>query len=35
LKAASGVFAWLLAEQNRYNLDRRADQGSHALRQVP
>jgi ABC-type multidrug transport system fused ATPase/permease subunit len=27
LKAAGGVFAYLLAEQNRYNLDRRADQG--------
>src|ERR671931_39709 len=26
LKAAGGVFAWLLAEQNRYNLDRREDQ---------
>jgi hypothetical protein len=26
LKAAGGVFAWLLAEQNRYNPDRREDQ---------
>jgi ABC-type multidrug transport system ATPase subunit len=26
LKAAGGVFAYLLAEQNRYNLDRREDQ---------
>jgi ABC-type multidrug transport system ATPase subunit len=26
LKAAGGVFAWLLAEQNRYNLDHREDQ---------
>src|SRR5437588_1342166 len=35
LKAAGGVFAWLLAEQNRYNLDRREDQGRRLLRHVP
>src|SRR5205085_11996307 len=34
LKAAGGVFAWLLAEQNRYNLDRREDQGRRVLRHV-
>jgi ABC-type multidrug transport system ATPase subunit len=34
LKAAGGVFAWLLAEQNRYNLDRREDQGRGLLRPV-
>jgi ABC-type multidrug transport system ATPase subunit len=34
LKAAGGVFAWLLAEQNRYNLDRREDQGRRLLRHV-
>src|SRR5918911_817364 len=35
LKAAGGVFAWLLAEQNRYNLDHRGDQRRHLLRHVP
>jgi hypothetical protein len=35
LKAAGGVFAWLLAEQNRYNLDRREGQGRRLLRHVP
>jgi hypothetical protein len=35
LKDAGGVFAWLLAEQNRYNLDRRADQGRRLVRPVP
>jgi ABC-type multidrug transport system ATPase subunit len=34
LKDAGGVFAWLLAEQNRYNLDRREDQGRRLLRPV-
>jgi ABC-type multidrug transport system fused ATPase/permease subunit len=34
LKAAGGVFAWLLAEQNRYNLDRREDQGRRLWRPV-
>jgi ABC-type multidrug transport system ATPase subunit len=31
LKAAGGVFAWLLAEQNRYNLDRGEDQGRRVV----
>jgi ABC-type multidrug transport system ATPase subunit len=34
LKRAGGVFAWLLAEQNRYNLDRREDQGGRVVRHV-
>jgi ABC-type multidrug transport system fused ATPase/permease subunit len=34
LKDAGGVFAWLLAEQNRYNLDRRKDQGGRLLHPV-
>jgi hypothetical protein len=31
LKRAGGVFAWLLAEQNRYNLDRGEDQGRRVV----
>src|SRR5918911_1953326 len=34
LKAAGGVFAWLLAEQNRYNLDRPEDQRRRLLHPV-
>jgi ABC-type multidrug transport system fused ATPase/permease subunit len=34
LKAAGGVFAWLLAEQNRYNLDRGDDQRRRFWRPV-
>jgi ABC-type multidrug transport system ATPase subunit len=34
LKAAGGVFTWLLAEQNRYNLDRREDRVGHFLRHM-
>jgi ABC-type multidrug transport system ATPase subunit len=34
LKGAGGAFAYLLAEQNRYNLDRRADQRRRAVRHV-
>src|SRR2546423_883332 len=34
LKYAGGVFAYLLAEQNRYNLDRREDQARSVLRAV-
>jgi ABC-type multidrug transport system ATPase subunit len=34
LKAAGGVFAWLLAEQNRYNLDRREDRVGYFLRHM-
>src|SRR2546430_1799734 len=34
LKGAGGVFAYLLAEQNRYNLDRREDQVRSLLRAV-
>ena len=34
LKRAGGVFAYLLAEQNRYNVDRRADQGGRVVRPV-
>jgi ABC-type multidrug transport system ATPase subunit len=34
LKAARGVFAYLLAEQNRYNVERREDQGRRLLRPV-
>jgi ABC-type multidrug transport system fused ATPase/permease subunit len=34
LKDAGGVFAWLLAEQNRYNLDRGDDQRRRLLRPV-
>ena len=31
LKAAGGAFAYLLAEQNRYNVERREDQGRRVL----
>jgi ATP-binding cassette, subfamily B, bacterial len=34
LKAAGGVFAWLLTEQNRYNLDRHEDQARRLLHPV-
>jgi ABC-type multidrug transport system ATPase subunit len=34
LKAAGGVFSWLLTEQNRYNLDRGDDQRRRFWRPV-
>jgi hypothetical protein len=35
LRDAHGVFAWLLAEQNRYNLDRRQARGRPGGRRAP